>query len=164
MSYKYGFKFLTKEGTTESQQYGTFRYNLPKNGQKWSDETIHPDPSAYDGNDCGAGRLHVMNKLSAQYAPNNWVVWFVRYNTNDIVGNSREKTGVTKLQLREIKPTVLHRMIRLGFCYRADLRGANLQEAGLRGATLFRADLQEANLRGADLRGADLQEAKGYNK
>lgn len=52
---------------------------------------------------------------------------------------------------------------------RADLRGANLQEAGLWGANLHRANLckanlreanlWKANLRGANLRGADLWKA-----
>ena len=42
---------------------------------------------------------------------------------------------------------------------RADLRGANLREAYLRGATLWGADLREANLRGATLWGADLRGA-----
>ena len=41
----------------------------------------------------------------------------------------------------------------------ADLREANLREADLRGADLGGADLREANLRGADLGGADLREA-----
>ena len=39
---------------------------------------------------------------------------------------------------------------------KADLRGADLQEADLRGANLRGADLQEADLRGANLRGASL--------
>jgi hypothetical protein len=42
---------------------------------------------------------------------------------------------------------------------RADLKGAYLQGANLRGADLQGAYLQGANLRGADLRGADLQGA-----
>ena len=39
---------------------------------------------------------------------------------------------------------------------KADLRGANLSWADLRGADLSGANLRWANLRGADLRGADL--------
>jgi len=42
---------------------------------------------------------------------------------------------------------------------RADLRGAYLQDANLRGADLQDANLQDANLREADLRGAYLQDA-----
>jgi len=42
---------------------------------------------------------------------------------------------------------------------RADLRGADLQGANLRGADLRGAYLQDANLRWAYLRGADLQDA-----
>ena len=41
----------------------------------------------------------------------------------------------------------------------ANLRGADLREANLRGADLRGADLREANLREADLRWADLREA-----
>ena len=41
----------------------------------------------------------------------------------------------------------------------ADLGGANLREADLRGADLGGADLREANLREADLRGANLRGA-----
>ena len=41
----------------------------------------------------------------------------------------------------------------------ADLRGADLRYADLRGADLEDADLRGANLRGADLRGADLRGA-----
>jgi len=42
---------------------------------------------------------------------------------------------------------------------RANLQGANLQEADLRGAYLREANLQEADLREADLQEADLREA-----
>ena len=42
---------------------------------------------------------------------------------------------------------------------KADLGGANLREADLRGADLGGADLREANLREADLRGANLRGA-----
>ena len=42
---------------------------------------------------------------------------------------------------------------------RADLRGANLSEADLRGTNLRGANLHEANLRGANLRGANLRGA-----
>ena len=41
----------------------------------------------------------------------------------------------------------------------ADLRGADIQNADLRGADIQNADLQRANLRNADLRGANLRGA-----
>ncbi len=41
--------------------------------------------------------------------------------------------------------------------YRADLSGADLRGANLRGADLYRADLSGADLRGADLRGANFR-------
>ena len=44
---------------------------------------------------------------------------------------------------------------------RADLSGADLNRANLRGANLSGADLRGANLRGAHLSGADLREAVG---
>jgi len=52
--------------------------------------------------------------------------------------------------------------------YNADLRGADLLDANLRGADLRNADLKQAilldaNLRGADLRGADLYHANLIN-
>ena len=43
--------------------------------------------------------------------------------------------------------------------HRADLRGADLRDANLRGADLQGADLRDANLRGADLTGADFRGA-----
>ena len=43
----------------------------------------------------------------------------------------------------------------------ADLRGADLCDAYLRGADLRNADLRNAYLRGADLRGADLRGVRG---
>ena len=45
---------------------------------------------------------------------------------------------------------------------RASLRGADLREADLYGANLYGADLREADLYGANLYGADLREAKLY--
>ncbi|EDH6207101.1 pentapeptide repeat-containing protein [Salmonella enterica subsp. enterica serovar Bukavu] len=42
---------------------------------------------------------------------------------------------------------------------RADLYGADLRDANLRGANLYGADLRDANLRGANLRGANLCDA-----
>ena len=42
---------------------------------------------------------------------------------------------------------------------RADLCGANLYDADLRGANLRGADLRDADFRGANLRGADLRDA-----
>ena len=43
--------------------------------------------------------------------------------------------------------------------YDAELRGANLRDADLRGADLYDADLRGADLRGADLRDANLRDA-----
>ena len=45
---------------------------------------------------------------------------------------------------------------------RADLCGADLRGANLRGADLCGADLRDANLRGANLYGADLRDADLY--
>lgn len=45
----------------------------------------------------------------------------------------------------------------------ANLYGADLRDANLRGANLRGADLSDANLRGADLYGADLRDAELQN-
>ena len=45
------------------------------------------------------------------------------------------------------------------FLGRADLRGANLENANLKRADLWGANLREANLRGADFHEASLQDA-----
>src|SRR5260221_5246851 len=85
--YVNGWKFLTPAGTTESDKYGSFEYSLPNRGQKWSDVTEHPAPlTAFDkSSDCGEGRIHVMNKPDARYAPEVWLPWYVRYNPNDLL-------------------------------------------------------------------------------
>jgi hypothetical protein len=93
-----------------------------------------------------------MNKLSAKYSPNNWWVWFCEYR--GVIGRSDEKTGVRELRLRRVTKRVFWRIIRLGWCEDAYLRGAYL-----RGADLRYADLRDADLRGADLRDADLRGA-----
>jgi hypothetical protein len=121
----YGWKFLTPWGTTESE-HGSFEYNLPQRGEKWSKPTVHPCPAKPDGKDCGSGRLHVMNKLHASYAPANWWPWFARYE--QVVGQSGEKVGVKTLQLRRVASTTFARFVRR---YGAH---ANLTDATLSGA------------------------------
>src|SRR5215207_8257925 len=112
----YGWKFLTPFGTTESDNYGSFEYNLPQRGQKWSDWTSHPNPrDTMDRSDCGQGRLHLMNQIDAQYAPLNWWIWYARYDRRDLVGQSSEKVGVRKLQLRRVRAKALHKMGCLGW-------------------------------------------------
>lgn len=134
MEYGYGFKFLTPYGSTFYKGVD-FYYNLPHNNQKWSDWTLHPSPvREKDDLDCGPGRLHVMNRLSAAFAPNNWWVWFVRYELDDIVGQSIEKTGVKRVQLRRINKKTFLKIIRMGYLQGADLQGADLREADLREA------------------------------
>jgi len=154
--YGYGFKFLTPYGST-IYKGDDFYYNLPRNDQKWSDPTVHPEPfMETDNQDCGEGRLHVMNKLSAKYTPENWWVWFVRYTLEDIVSRSDEKTGVRELQLRRINQKTFWKMIRLGYLSYADLSYASLRGADLSYADLSKADLSYADLRGANLSYADL--------
>ena len=164
---RHGWKFLTPWGTTE--QYYT-EYPLPAPGKKWGAWLEHPQPAATDGNDCGAGRWHVMKRLSAEYAPRNWWPWFAE--ARGIVGEGAEKFGATAIRLRRVRPAVFARMIRLGWCkganlYRAYLRdanltGANLESAYLRDADLTDAYLRDANLTGANLTGADLYRADLY--
>ena len=137
------FKFLAPDGCT---YYGgkPFAYNLPRRGEKWA-LTEHPNPAEPDGEQCGAGRLHLMNGLDAQYAPVNWWVWWAR-GVGEQIGGDEEKTAFAAVELRRITRDVFWRALRLGWGRRADLRGADLRGADLRGA-----DLSNATLRGADL-------------
>ena len=153
------FKFLTPWGTTENDQYGSFVYNLPGQGEKYGRPTVHPNSlSEFDNNsDCGEGRLHVMNILDAQYAPRQWWPWFAV--SNSIVSQSAKKSGVVELRLRRISPQLFHWMIRRGWTSEANLSEANLSEANLSGADLSGADLSGADLRWADLSEADLSRA-----
>jgi uncharacterized protein YjbI with pentapeptide repeats len=70
-------------------------------------------------------------------------MYYARYLKSDIVGQSSEKTAVTRLQLRIITPKVFWRMIRFGWMREADLSGADLSEANLSGANLRWANLSE---------------------
>ena len=146
--YAYGWKFLTPYGTTEYDDQ-LFCYNLPLADEKYGAPTSHPDAlKTFDtDNNCGPGRLHLMNKLDARYAPKGaWWPWFARYKTPDLVSKSDEKVGVTSLELRRVTKRAFWRMIRLGWCSAANLRDADLRDANLRHANLWDADLWHANL------------------
>ena len=156
----YGWKFLTPWMTTRYEGK-EFAYPAPDPGEKWSEWIIHPDPAQYDGNDCGPGRLHVMNHIDARYTSGDWWIWFVQYR--GVVGKSEEKTGAREIRLRRVLPEQLWRIIRLGHCSGANLSGANLYEANLReanlsGANLRGANLHEANLHEANLSGAEINQ------
>ena len=155
--WRYGWRFLNGAGGTNPKNPHREHYSiLPRPGEKWSEWTMHTTPHAPDGQDCGSGRLHVMLRPDARYAPSGWWIWFVRWLPENELGRSDEKAGVTGYQSRLVRPVVFWRMIRLGWCRGADLSGANLSRADLSGANLSRADLRDANLYGADLRGANL--------
>jgi hypothetical protein len=153
-----GFKFLDPAGSTHRNGKETV-YPLPRPGEKWGPEFIHPDPADPDGEDCGPGRWHVMKRPDARYAPNNWWPWYVQ-STGTVLGESSEKYSTTALKLRRISPKVWHRIIRLGWCRRSNLYGGNLYWADLKGANLYGADLERANLYGVDLSEANLSKAK----
>ena len=70
--------------------------------------------------------------------------------------NANELKNILKLHKKWLNNEEggLKANLRGAILYRADLRGANL-----RGAILYRADLRGADLRGANLRGADLRKA-----
>ncbi len=168
--WKYGWRFLNSAGGTNPTDKEREHYSvLPRPDQKWSDWTEHSDPAQPDGKDYGAGRLHVMNRPDARYAPQDWWPWYARWELEDEIGRSNEKTSVSRYQLRRVRPVVWWRTIRLGWwrgaiLYRADLREANLREANLREANLRRANMSGANLRDANLRdaimsGANLRDA-----
>jgi len=144
--YAYGFKALDPTGCTyfNGEQ---FVYNLPSRGEKWA-TTEHPEPGVVNGDECGAGGLHVHNRLSLEFGPPGAWPWFVRYRIEDVLGGGEgyDKTRVIRLELRRISPRVLARSLRPPFNwgYEANLCGANLYEANLCGANLY-----GANLRGA---------------
>ena len=138
-----GFKFLNGYNATTYDE-NDFIYPVPGPNEKWGAWFAHPDPAKPDGNDCGAGRLHVMRKLDAAYAPTNWWPWFCEYR--GVIGESEEKLGVREIRLRRIPQHIFWKIIRLGYCRNADLRNANLRNADLRNADLWNADLWDANL------------------
>jgi len=158
----YGWKFLTPWASTEghevpgrwhkSGQTEATYYELPHPGQKWSEWQVHPKPDAPDGKDCGHGRWHVMKRLDARYAPQNWWLWFVEYR--GVIGESEEKIGVSELRLRRVRPEVLWRIARFGH-----LRGTDLSGVDFSSADLYDADLSSMDLRGADLSNANLHGA-----
>ena len=132
------WKFLTPNGATEYQGKEFF-YNLPQNGEKWSQPTMHPNPfDEPDGNDCGEGGLHLMKKLDAQYAPRNWWPWYAR-PAGVVLGESDEKIRCQGVQLRRVSKRVFNWMLRSGVLRGADLSWADLSWANLSGADLSRA-------------------------
>ena len=153
----HGWKFLNPSGSTEYAGEETF-YPLPQPGEKWGPWFRHPTAAeTEDGQDCGPNGYHVMLKLSANYAPRNWWPWFVQ--ARGVIGSSAEKMRVQELRLRRVNQRVFWRIIRLGYCRRANLIGANLRGAVLSGANLSWANLSEADLSRANLSGANLSEA-----
>jgi hypothetical protein len=127
------FKFLDPTGCTYYNDE-PFQYNLPQRGQKWSEWTEHPEPAEPDGKACGPGRLHLMPKLDARYAPPNWWPWWAQ--GRDEVGRDSEKAAFATVRLRRVSPRVFARCLRPPFNwgYGADLRGADLSWADLYGA------------------------------
>jgi hypothetical protein len=155
---KYGWKFL--DGSCSTTHEGIITsYPVPAPGEKWGPWMEHPRPAKPDGQDCGPDRYHIMKRPSATYAPVGWWIWYARYEDQDIIGESDEKTGVKRVSLRRVTRKSFMRMIRLGWMCDANLCHANLRYADLRRADLCHANLCDANLRDADLRGADLRGA-----
>ena len=150
------FKFLDPTGATYRNDK-PFYYILPRPDQEWSDWTIHPEPAEPDNCACGAGRLHLMKILNAQYAPHNWWPWEAEGDM--LVGEDKEKAAYWKVRLRRISPQRLWEMLRKGEREETNLRWANLSGADLIEAYLRWAYLSGAYLSGANLRWADLNEA-----
>jgi uncharacterized protein YjbI with pentapeptide repeats len=153
-----GLKFLT-HGCSTIREDGEHSYATAIN--QWM---THPKPAKWDGKDCGAGRWHVMARLSSEYAPANWVAW--RAYGRGVVGYSAEKFGCTSIMIRPIPLRVWYRYIRRfgsdANLYDANLYGANLSGANLYGANLSGADLRNTDLSRADLRDANLSHANLY--
>lgn len=158
-----GWKFLDPTGATHHEGEA-FVYALPGPDQDWGPWTVHPDPVEPDGEDCGKGRLHVMNGLNAVYAPSAWWPWRAQYS--GVIGESPEKVGAIAIRLKRVSKYDFWQMLRGGegqgaYLRRANLEVANLKGANLKGANLWRANLWRANLRGANLEGADLAKSIG---
>ena len=116
-----GFKFLNGYNAT-THDGKDLVYPVPAPDEKWGSWFAHPKPAEPDGKDCGEGRLHVMKKLDASYAPDNWWVWFCEYR--GVIGESSEKLGVREIRLRRITRKVFWKIVRMGNCRHADLRHA----------------------------------------
>jgi hypothetical protein len=162
------FKFLAPNGCTYYNKK-QFIYSLPGPGQKWA-ITRHPNPAEPDGKDCGRGRIHVMKRLNARYAPINWWPWWAKpagkvvtvvvYDDDgnkigtkrqaNLIGENDEKAAYIAISLRRISVPVFWRALRPPFNWGcgANLCEANLRWADLRGANLSKANLSEANLSG----------------
>jgi hypothetical protein len=131
-----GLKFLT-HGCSTIREGVEYSYAPAIN--QWM---THPAPAEWDGNDCGAGRWHVMARLSSEYAPSNWVAW--RAYGRGVVGYGAEKFGCTSIMIRPIPRRVWYRYIhRFGSRANlsdADLRGADLRDAYANEYATFPAD------------------------
>src|SRR3990167_4596008 len=165
-----GWKFLTPYGSRDYRGIETI-YPLPQPGEKWGTWFCHPTAAnESDGNDCGPNGWHVMKRLESLNAPRNWWPWYVQ--ARGIIGSSDEKMRVQELRLRRLNARLFWKLVRLGYCRGAYLRGANLSgaylgqanlsgaylgQANLSGAYLGQANLSGANLSGANLRGANLR-------
>jgi len=166
----YGFKFLNPYGATEYNGVETI-YPLPKGNEKWGPWFEHPNPAKFNGEECGPGGWHVMKNLSADCSPTDWWVWFVQWR--GLIGQGNEKIRVAEVRLRRIDKRTFWKIIRMGYCRGANLRGVHLQladlhGADLRGVNLQKADLymvtlQDSNLARADLIKVDLRYANLQN-
>ena len=125
------FKFLTPDGATYYDDK-PFIYNLPRCDEKWA-LTEHPEPAVEpDGEPCGPGGLHLMKRLSAQYAPYNWWPWWAR-PAGLVLGEDDKKVRATAVELRRIDRRVFERALKPPFSWGS---GAYLGGADLRGADL----------------------------
>jgi hypothetical protein len=88
------------------------------------------------------------------------VALLCHFDPADVLGEDDDKIRVRKALVVDVYDP--QRLIRDGWCPRADLSGANLYGANLHGANLHGADLHGANLHGADLYGANLHGADLY--
>jgi hypothetical protein len=149
------YKFLDPIGVTYQSDGRVMYYNLPgcETLQRldefawpmWGNTALtrHPDPAEPDGDDCGAGRIHLMHRLDARYAPRRWWPWWA-CNGGRIIGESTEKVAVSGVWLRRISRQELWWRLRRGEGRKADLRWADLCWANLRGADLYEAVLRWA--------------------
>ena len=85
------------------------------------------------------------------------VCQIVGYRAADVAHVGATKLRVSQAAVLDVWD--VHRMVRDGNLYGADLSRADLRSADLSGANLRSADLVGANLVGADLRSADLYDA-----
>lgn len=165
--YGYGWKFLSRRGSTIWRQPGTCLgretfYKLPREPYTWGPWMKHPDPYPITlENPCGSGRYHIMKRLDARYAPAVWWPWFAEYRYP--LGEDYEKLGARWIRLMMVTRQQLIDLANVG-----QMQGSCLERLDLRGimetwkqpmtftdSTLKNSNLNESTLGAVVVSGGD---------